>query len=677
MGAELTMSSSVRALHGIGPAAEKGLSEAGIRTVQELLDYFPRSYEDCTREMTLEEAEKGKAGFFAVQVSTVPESYTGRSGASVVSFQITDRAGDTASVTVFNQSYLANRLRQGASIYLYGALHSTADQLQFTAPKILTRPPDPPMLGIYPGVGGLSPGRLRAAIRSALDSVQIADPHSDYFLDRYDLVSLRDAYRMVHLPASAEDVGRGLRRFHADACFVLARTLDVLAARRDQINETPVNALSAIDDYCRRLPFEPTGAQKRAMREIAEDLGSSYCMNRLLQGDVGSGKTAVALFAAYAVMRAGYQAIFLAPTEILARQHYEVASRVLSADRVFLITGQTGEKERRRIRYALQTTPGTMVVGTHALLYGELGLHAPALLIADEQHRFGVRQRQTLLNQPTSMHSLTVSATPIPRSLALAVHGQTNVSVLNERPAGRKATQTSYVPPRKISDMFRFISERAAEGKQSFIVCPSIDPDETSGTASAVEIYELLRQRFPGTRFGLLHGRCDPAQKQSVIEAFAAGSVDVLVTTTVIEVGVDIPNASVMVILDAERFGIAQLHQLRGRVGRGSEKSYCFLTTKSEGAMRRIRTLCGTSDGFAIAEADLRERGAGDLWGLRQHGKQSALSILTTENAELLADIRNTLRQMSTDRTLTADYEWITRQAEEKAGDLLNDLALN
>lgn len=675
---KLNMTSSVRAVHGIGPAAEKGLQRLGIVTVADLLNLLPRSYDDYTNETPLAEAVPGREGFFHVEVVSSPERYVGRSGVPVLSFAVQDGSGGTAQVTLFHQSYLVSRLRSGSQLYMHGTPNQTAGSLRFTAPRVLTRPPDTPLVAVYPAIEGLRPSRLRRIIKDVLDNVEITEPHSEAYLRRYSLPGLRSAYRSVHLPDSPDMPEQGLRRFHADRCFTLARTLDALAARRDASNETPVRALDMLDDFCRHLPFRPTNAQIRAMRDIARDLDSPHVMNRLLQGDVGSGKTAVALFAAYAVMRGGYQAIYLAPTEVLAQQQYTAALRLFPQNRVFLLTGQTPGSERKCIREHMQSSTGTLLIGTHALLYGDLDLVAPALLITDEQHRFGVRQRRTLLNSGDGLHSLTMSATPIPRSLALAIHGQTNVSVLDEMPSGRIPTKTSYVPPHKTDAMYAFIAERAAAGQQSFIVCASIEPGENTAVRSATEIYEMLSQRYPGISFGLLHGRCAPEEKTRTMRRFADGSIQVLVSTTVIEVGVDVPNATVMVILDADRFGLAQLHQLRGRVGRGNAgQSYCFLSTADRDAIERIRILCSTNDGFKIAEEDLKERGAGDFLGERQHGRQSALSLLTAENSSQLAAMRRELQKMSADSALAQDYAFFTQLADAQISEQLSYLALN
>lgn len=671
------MNSGILAVHGIGPAAEKSLSQAGIATVADLLNVLPRSYNDFTTCTPLSAAESGREGFFHVTATSAPAQYTGRTGVPVIRFTVKDEDGSSASVTLFHQPYMMRRLRSGSELFLYGTPEYAGGFLHFTAPKVMTKPPDTPLAAVYPVLGGLSSGKVRHAVRCALDAVDIDEPHTRTFLERYDLLDLRAAYHAIHLPETLEDPEKGQKRLMADQCFVLARALDDMAARRATVNQTPVQATGMIGDFLRRLPFEPTGAQRKAMEEIARDLEGTHAMNRLLQGDVGSGKTAVALFAAYAVMRGGYQAVLLAPTEVLARQHCTVAQSILPPERVYLLTGQTTDVQRSRLRAFMGRNSGTLLIGTHALLYEDLGLQSAALLITDEQHRFGVRQRQTLLSEYDGIHSLTMSATPIPRSLALATHGQTNVSILNERPPGRTPVKTSYVPSAKVDAMFEFMASRAAAGTQSYIVCAAIEPSDAVQVRSAKEMHETLCKRFPGVRFGLLHGRCSTDEKNRVMRDFSAGDIDILITTTVIEVGVDVPNATVMAVLDADRFGLAQLHQLRGRVGRGAKESYCFLATTSRDAMRRIRVLCSTDDGFRIAEEDLKERGAGDFLGDRQHGKQSALSLLTLDNEQRLEQLRNELRDMSTDPLLYQDYAYFTKQAEHELTSSLAGLALN
>lgn len=675
----ITLSSNVRLLPGIGPAAEQGLARAGITTVGGLIDLMPRSYNDYSKPLSFSEISENGEGFFAVSVCSGAERYIGKSGVQVLSFVVADENGQRASVTLFNQSYLQSRLRPGGHVFLHGSVTRSGQLLHMTAPRIFTAKPVPPYLPIYASIEGLAPSKLRRAIRLALDTVPINDHHSRAFLKRYDLPGLAEAYRSVHFPESIEEAERGLRRFRLDERFLLLRMLDGIAARRDTPNETAVDAFNSIGDYVGRLQFKPTDAQLRAMEEIASDLAGPLCMNRLLQGDVGSGKTAVALFAAYAVMRGGYQAMMLVPTEVLARQHMSAAQKILPENSVFLLTGQSTETERNQVlqRIRERGNAGSLLIGTHALLYGDRDLPTPALLITDEQHRFGVRQRQKLLNQEHGVHSLTMSATPIPRSLALAVHGQTNVSILDESPPGRKPTRTSYVPQHKIQDMFGFLAERARSGMQSFVVCPAVEHVDESALYSAVETHRQLCERFPDIKIGLLHGKCTPEHKAEVMSSFVEGETSILVATTVIEVGVDVPNATAMAVMDAERFGLAQLHQLRGRVGRGNKESYCFLVSSAPSAARRIRVMCMTNDGFRIAEEDLKERGAGEFLGEKQHGKSNALNLLTEENSEVLAHMRHEMSRISVDPEYAQDFQWFTCTASKQLPELLSDLALN
>lgn len=673
----LSPESSVRELAGIGPAAQATLAAAGVNTVGDLLNLFPKSYLDYSCPRSLRDAEPGETGFFVAHIHGSPEVYRGRTGTQVLSFHVTDEEHRSAArVSLFGQPYLQSRLRSGGRVYLYGKPTHSETGLHFSAPKLLLSLPETSLQPVYPQLGGLSQGTVRKAISDALKRVEMRDPHSKAFLEKHALPRLHQAYRQIHAPASEKEAQQARSRFVLDETFVLGRMLDCIQVKTRDANEFVIDAAPHVAPFMELLPFGMTPGQEKAIRDVCADLSGSECMNRLVQGDVGCGKTTVAMFTAYAVLCAGWDAYLLAPTEVLARQHARTAE-TLFPGRVVCITGHMRAAGRREAQNKVRQGRGSLIIGTHALLYGSPCTHRAALLMTDEQHRFGVQQRRALLGEHSPLHSLTMTATPIPRSLALALYGQTNISVIRDLPPGRQPIQTSYVPPRRVSDMYDFIARRAREGKQAYIVCAAIEESDAFPVQSAVRLHAALSVRFPDVSFGLVHGQCSAEEKAEVMDRFREGACQILITTSVIEVGVDVPQASVIAVLDADRFGLAQLHQLRGRVGRGSEPSYCFLTTQAKSAAARLNLLCHTSDGFEVAEEDLKERGAGDFLGERQHGIESALTAFAARGPDYAEQIRKELADMSVDPACAADFRYFTMRANQELDAKLQHIALN
>ena len=496
-----------------------------------------------------------------------------------------------------------------------------------------------PFEAVYPQTEGLSSTVIAKCIRQLLPHAELLpDPLPEEMLKKYRLLSKADAVRAIHCPATEEEAFAARRRLIYEELLVLQLGIGRMKNRGSTSTGAPMQRLDPAPFWA-SLPFSPTGAQRRAVDEILTDLSGSTSMNRLLQGDVGSGKTLVAAAAIWACIRSGYQAALLAPTEILAAQHAENLNRMLApfGMRVALLTGGMKAAARRTTLAAIRSDEADLVVGPHAILSEGVEFARLGLAVVDEQHRFGVRQRGMLAEKAANPHLLVMSATPIPRTLGLLIYGDLDISILDELPPGRKPVKTRCITGKKRRDLYGFLDREIGAGRQVYIVCPAIE-DTPDGGLNAVKSYyeDIAKALLPDRRVGLMHGRLKPKEKAAVMDDFKAGRLDALVSTTVIEVGVDVPNATVMVIENAERYGLSALHQLRGRVGRGAAESWCFLVSDNtaESVQKRLKFLCSTSDGFAVAQFDLETRGPGDFFGSRQHG------LPTLQIADLMNDTR-------------------------------------
>ena len=635
----LTRETPLTDLPGVGPARGKKLEKLGLRTLGDTLDHLPQRYEDRRERHTMRDAPEDRPCCVCAMVAETPRVSYIRRGLSLVKVKAVDETG-TACITFFNQDYIREVLRRGESYVFYGAVERQGNLFSMTNPAFEREGAQRAtglIMPVYPLTAGISnnlmAGLTRRAVEECLDGLPEILPAR--VRKDHQLCQTQFARKNIHYPADFEQLAIARRRLVFEELFVLTCGLAQLKDRRSA-GEGRVLA-GAPEDFFPLLPFPPTGAQRRAMADMAADLASGRAMNRLVQGDVGSGKTAVAAFGAWAAAKNGVQCALMAPTELLAEQHARTMEALLSPAgvRVGLLTGSVKGKEKKALLAALAAGEIDLVVGTHALFsqgaeYRDLGL-----VIADEQHRFGVAQRGALAEKGGSAppHVLVMSATPIPRTLALIIYGDLDVSVMDELPPGRTPVKTMLVGEDKRERMYGFVRRQVNEGRQVYIVCPSVEEngggweDGPGMDLKAVTAYAAqLRERvFPELRVGFVHGRLKAKEKEEAMAAFSAGELDVLVSTTVIEVGVDVPNASLMIIENAERFGLSQLHQLRGRVGRGKHESFCVLVTasRSDTARERLRALCATNDGFQIAEEDLRLRGPGDFFGQRQHGMPS------------------------------------------------------
>ena len=615
-------------LKGIGPSKAKQFANLNIFTLGDLICHFPRGYEDRTKLVSIEKLEPDVPACFKAMVMNTPRSAHIRKGLDITRVQVADTTG-RLNITFFNNKYVSEQLQYGHEYIFYGAVSGDFVGYSMTNPVFESLNSQPVttrrVLPVYPLTAGLSNAAVLKAVRQALalcDTPPEIIPEA--VRQKYGILSADRAYYAIHEPASMAEAELAKKRLIFEEFFVFSAGLALMRASRAGKTAEPFEKLD-LTPFLRALPFTLTGAQQRAVDEIVEDLRRGAPMNRLVQGDVGSGKTMVAAAAAYLASVNGRQAALMAPTEILAEQHYHSLNRLFApmGITVGLLTGSMTPKEKRTMREKIASGRIGLTVGTHALLSDTTTFDNLGLVIADEQHRFGVAQRSRLSSKGKDPHLLVMSATPIPRTLALLMYGDLDVSIINELPPGREAVDTFLVGESYRPRINAFIRKQVAEGHQCFVVCPAVEENEDLGIKAATVWAETLQKTvFPDLRIALLHGQMKAAEKEAAMAAFARGEADVMVATTVIEVGVDVPNATLMVIEDADRFGLSQLHQLRGRVGRGKAKSYCILTSgnKNTETVKRLKALCKTTDGFKIAEEDLALRGPGDFFGSRQSG---------------------------------------------------------
>ena len=622
------LSDPITILKGIGPSKAKQFENLNIFTLRDLICHFPRGYEDRTKLVTISQLEADRPACFKAMVMNTPRTAHIRKGLDMTKVQLADHSA-RLNVTFFNNRYVTDQLQYGKEYIFYGAINGDFSGYAMTNPSFesLDAPPVTTrrVLPIYPLTAGLSNASVLKAVNQALAICDVPGEIIPETVRRqYGILPAERAYYAIHQPTSMEEAELAKRRLVFEEFFVFSAGLSLLRASRAGKTAVPYTNTN-LQPFYAGLPFELTGAQQRAIAEIVNDVSRGVPMNRLVQGDVGSGKTMVAAAAAYLSSNNHRQAALMAPTEILAEQHYQSLRKIFAplGLRVALLTGSMKEKEKRLIREQIAAGEVDLAVGTHALLTDATVFADLGMVIADEQHRFGVAQRSKLSAKGSDPHVLVMSATPIPRTLALIMYGDLDVSILDELPPGRQAVDTFLVGESYRARINAFIRKQVAEGHQCFVVCPAVEENEELGIKSAEVWAETLQKTvFPDLRVMLLHGQMKGAEKEAVMAAFAAGQGDILVATTVIEVGVDVPNATLMVIEDADRFGLSQLHQLRGRVGRGSAKSFCILTSHNRNAetQQRLKALCKTTDGFRIAEEDLKLRGPGDFFGARQSG---------------------------------------------------------
>ena len=620
---------SVQFVKGIGPKKVKLFEKLHISTLQDALETYPRDYEDRTQITRIADIEAEDKYAVRAVLGTEPRVSRIRKGMTLVKCTIFDESG-SLGVTWFNQPYAAAQLRVGQEYLFYGRVQGFGRGRQMVSPqaeKVAESDPHPGrIVPVYPLTAGLTQRDMARVTEAALDAVpgDWPDPLPELLRVKYRLPDAADALSAIHRPKNRGEVDEARRRMVFEELFLLCCGLQQLKERRRADSGIRFDS-SRLDEFFAALPFSPTGAQRRAIMEIAADCASGRPMNRLVQGDVGSGKTVVAAALCALAAQNGWQAAFMAPTEILAAQHAETLTPMLDklGLRCTLLTGSMTAAQKRAALAAIESGSADVVVGTHALIQQSVVFHRLGAVIADEQHRFGVAQRAALSAKGETPHVLVMSATPIPRTLALIMYGDLDVSILDETPPGRSPVETYAVGENMRRRITAFIEKQLVAGGQVYVVCPLVEDGEgDSSLKSAEQHAKDIQAQLPHRRVAVLHGRMKNAEKDAVMRDFAAHKYDILVATTVIEVGVDVPNANLMVVEDADRFGLSQLHQLRGRVGRGTRQSYCvfFGADKGSTARERLKILCKTNDGFEIARADLSQRGPGDFFGRRQHG---------------------------------------------------------
>ncbi len=633
-------------IKGIGPKKQKLLEQMGISSAEDLLLHYPRRYEDRTSLLKLGELADGQTGTVIAWVVKVEEQRP-RAGLYLLKAAVKDETA-MAVATWFNQPYMKAKLVAGARLLLTGKVRRQFGRLEILVQDMELLAQEEPaeeqgkILAVYPAAQGLQQKLFRQAIAQLLDGGRQAEEyHSAAFLQKYRLMGFNQALEEIHRPKDWASLEEARKRLIFDEFFFLQLSL-VLLRKKDLHNKGLVHLSKGnlTESWLAGLPFSLTGAQKRVIEEIKEDMARPYAMARLVQGDVGSGKTAVAAWALLLAAENGFQGAMMAPTEILAQQHYDNFNSWFQplGLKVGFFKGSMGQKEKRQLQEELAAGQIRIAVGTHALIQEKTVFQRLGLIVIDEQHRFGVRQRALLQEKGDHPDMLVMSATPIPRTLALTLYGDLDISLLDEMPPGRKPVKTICILEKAREKLNQLLRQELEQGHQAFVVCPLIEESEAMDLQNAQEIYQQLKKKLNPFPVGLLHGRQSAAEKEEIMAAFAAGALKALVSTTVIEVGVNVPQATVMVIENSERFGLAQLHQLRGRVGRGKLQAYCILVTNTSEplALQRLKLMTETNDGFCLAEEDMLLRGPGEFFGTRQHGLPEFRLAKLPEDRQLL-----------------------------------------
>ena len=653
------LSDAISELKGVGEKVGAKLAKLGIFTVGQMVEHYPREYEDRRKLTPISECILDESNNILGKVCSKPQ-LTKKGNKIIVSFRIKDDTGNLM-VTFFGQAYMKNNFKLGESYLFYGKVKHKYGYHEMESPEY-QKVVDAEHLGtvtkitpIYPTTSKLSQKVIRSLIETCLEEVlpQIEDHLPGQIIKQYHLISKQEALRGIHFPKDSEHFFAARKRLVFEELFMLQLSLYQLKADfAKKLLGISHQVTPELKDFMATLPFELTGAQKRVMREIVHDMKSTYAMNRLVQGDVGSGKTVIAAISLFLAVKDGYQGALMAPTEVLVIQHYEFIKEIMMpfGIRVGLLTGSTTAKQKRELLAGLKEKEIDIIVGTHALIEDNVEIPYLGLVITDEQHRFGVRQRLKLAEKGQIPDVMVMTATPIPRTLALILYGDMDISIIDELPPGRQPIKTNAVGSDYHQRIYRFIEKQIAEGRQCYIICPMVEENEKVGDLkNVVEYTEYLRtQEFPHIPIAYLHGKMKPKEKNAIMADFAENKTKILVSTTVIEVGVNVPNATLMLIENAERFGLSQLHQLRGRVGRGKHQSYCILVSDSKNKVtkKRLQIMEESTDGFVIAETDLKLRGPGEFFGTKQHGLPEMKIANLYTDAHVLKEVQGCVGQL-------------------------------
>ncbi len=635
----MDISTNIQYLKGVGEKRAKLLGKLGIFTVGDLLRFYPREYTDWSKVTSIAAAPFDEPCCIRATVDHTPRGAKVSKAMTIYKTVATD-GESLMNITFFNSKYTAESLEAGAEYLFYGKVGGNFHRREMTSPLVEKSASGMRIHPIYHLTAGVNSKYIEKLINQIFSSGNqwFTDCLPQPLRDKLCLMEINRAVRELHSPSSEDMLGEARRRIIFEELFIFQLGLMKLKGNRKET--TPVEiSQDYTDEFKKILPFKMTGAQDRAVNESIRQMTSGITMNRLLQGDVGSGKTAVAAALIYTVVKNGYQCAFMAPTEILAQQHFRTCRGFFKDTDIHaeLLTGSVTAANKRAIKERLKNGETQLIIGTHALIQDDVEFKSLGLVITDEQHRFGVKHRAELSKKGDRPHTLVMSATPIPRTLALMLYGDLDVSVLDELPPGRQPIETYHVAGKLRTRAFAYVKKHLDEGRQGYIVCPLVEEGDEDIAAAESYAENLSKGFFSGYEVGLLHGKMKPKQKDEVMSRFVSGEVKLLIATTVVEVGVDVPNAVIMVIENAERFGLSQLHQLRGRIGRGQYKSTCILISdaKTDGAKKRMEIMTKTTDGFKIADEDLKMRGPGDFFGARQHGLPNMKMASLTDSALL------------------------------------------
>lgn len=629
MGIVMNITDPIGSMKGVGPKTAALFAKLNIYTAEDLIRFYPRTYLSYKEPVYVRKAEVGERVAIRASIQSYVDIKKIRN-LRLVTCMAKDASG-SVKLLWYNCPFLKQVFHIGQTFIFVGDLSIRNHQFVMEHPEYYTEQQYATLIAsmqpVYPLTEGLSNKVVTKLIKAAMEQIdQLEDKVPKCVIDRYQLMALKDAVTGTHFPTNAEQLLECRNRLVFDEFFWFLVQMHYMREHTMKAeNQNRITDWSAVDDYIAKLPFTLTKGQQDALQDIRSDMGGTTVMNRLVQGDVGSGKTAVAMMAILACVKNGYQAAFMAPTEVLAMQHYESVQKDLGefGVRVALLCGSTRLAEKRKIYEALAAGEIDVIVGTHALIQDKVMYHNLALVITDEQHRFGVRQREKLSQKGQEPHVLIMSATPIPRTLAIIMYGDLDISIMKDMPATRKPIKNCVVGPKYRPTAYKFMLEQIEKGHQIYIICPMVEASENMSVENVIEYQENIREYFPDkVRIAYLHGKMTPDEKNTIMSTFAEGKIDILVSTTVIEVGINNPNATVIMIENAEKFGLAQLHQLRGRVGRGADQSYCIMLcgTERKEALDRLSILNASNDGFYIANEDLKLRGPGDFFGVRQSG---------------------------------------------------------
>ncbi len=668
------MSKDIRYIKGVGEKRAELFEKKGIRTVEDLLYYFPRSHEDRSEMKEIADCAEGETVCVSVTVFSPVSDVRVRRNLLVSTMIVSDQTG-ALNVVWYNNKYVKGQFFTGDEYILYGRITRNRGKKEMVNPVFEKKGSERftgKIVPLYPLTEGLTQKILQSAMELALkEAGRLEEYIPAEIRDRYKIAELNYAMKNIHFPEDFESYNIARERFVFEELLILQLALS--QHKDENMNQSGIvfSDVKCVRTFTDTLPFPLTNAQKRVLNEIMRDCKSGGVMNRLVQGDVGSGKTAVAAAAIYAAVKNGHQAAMMAPTEILAAQHAETLAGFFkdTGIKVALLNGSMKAKDKKLVYDMMLTGEADVVVGTHAIIQDKAEFNDLALVVADEQHRFGVEQRAKLAAKGSNPHMLIMSATPIPRTLALILYGDLDISVIDELPPGRKPVKTYAVGESMRKRVFAFLGKNVNAGMQAYVVCPLIEETEKSDLQNAEELCKKLQNAFPGFKVGLMHGRMKPKMKEEIMNEFVSGEIKILVSTTVIEVGVNVPNANMMIIENAERFGLSQLHQLRGRVGRGGEQAFCILIAhgNNEVTKKRMETMTISNDGFYISEQDLKLRGPGDFFGTRQHGLPEMKIANLFEDRDILAISQQAAKSiLEEDPLLVSEkYKGLRRRAEK------------